>query len=642
MPKDFSSKKAGGVVDLRSSVSNLKPPAKSLAGSSGGLRPGADRLSVKRQFTKTVRPQNYSFASRHRPANRPKVLFFFIVLLIILIGAAVAGFLFFGQKFNSARSLRLTLAAPQAIIAGEEATLTIGYENLDKVPLENLEAVLEYPEGFFYGSSSQLPYNRENNLWRLENLAVGQKAELTISGRLIGLLDESKEFNVIFQYQPRNFNSNFKETISQRIKISDALLAINLTAPETVTEGQTVEFKVAYQNKRAQAFTNLRFAFELGEAFKILGATPTSTNNQWVKDKLEKDESGEISLSGQLDPLSAAPLSWYFKAWWLEDNNGQQLERPLFQQSGKISLVKPDLTVAVEVLSSADKFNWGQTVDYKITYQNNGQLEAKDAVLKLALNELIDWPKYQNKDGAKIENNSLSWNGSAGAATAALASLGPQAKGELIVSLPLIGEPKDLAQKLAEDLTIEAVASLSVKVNGLEKVFSSSPQLTAIVSQPRLVTEARYYLDTTTKVGSGPLPPKIGEETKYRIFWKLFTGSQGLNRIKVKTNLPAYIKWLGSVDQPTLGSPLQFDESAHELVWEADEAAPNSSLLASFLVAVEPKADQVNQLLILTNPSSLSAQEKNTQNLVSKTAGLLTSDLIGDPVAQGQGRVTVK
>ena len=63
--------------------------------------------------------------------------------------------------------------------------------------------------------------------------------------------------------------------------------------------------------------------------------------------------------------------------------------------------------------------------------------------------------------------------------------------------------------------------------------------------------------------------------------------------------------------------------------------------MASFDVSVIPSEAQVNQLLILTNPTSFAAEEKETGNLVSKTADLLTSDLIGDPAAQGSGRVKV-
>ena len=33
--------------------------------------------------------------------------------------------------------------------------------------------------------------------------------------------------------------------------------------------------------------------------------------------------------------------------------------------------------------------------------------------------------------------------------------------------------------------------------------------------------EARYFNDDNIAVGSGPLPPKVGETTKYRIFWNI-------------------------------------------------------------------------------------------------------------------------
>ena len=128
---------------------------------------------------------------------------------------------------------------------------------------------------------------------------------------------------------------------------------------------------------------------------------------------------------------------------------------------------------------------------------------------------------------------------------------------------------------------------------------------------------------------------------QYRIYWKVFSGSKGLTNIKIKSSLPAYINFLGQADSPTAGSALQFSADSREIVWEITEIGPYASLMASFNVSVIPQETQVNQLLILANPASLSAEEKETKAIIAKTAGLLTSDLVGDPAGQGKGRVVV-
>jgi hypothetical protein len=61
--------------------------------------------------------------------------------------------------------------------------------------------------------------------------------------------------------------------------------------------------------------------------------------------------------------------------------------------------------------------------------------------------------------------------------------------------------------------------------------------------------------------------------------------------------------------------------------------------MASFEVGVIPEGNQINQLLILTNPTQLTGVEKETDSPISKNSNLLTSELLGDPRVEKQGKV---
>ncbi|GEM_PF-1015647 len=628
-----------GVVDLR------RP------GSSGSAKTGALSLSKPQASLKKALPadflasgpaQAWARPKKSRPRKSGSWLPLVIILLLILAGAAIASFFIF-NKGAGGKSLRLTLAVTETIAAGEEVALEIGYANLDKVALTGLQAVVEYPEGFYFNSSSVKPANKEENIWDLPELGVGQKASLLLYGQLFGQSDQEKEFTVIFRYNPANFNSDFRETLTQKVKINDELLAVNLSAPEKIEDGQTVEFKGGLENNDRHDFTALRWSFDLGEAFTALTTTPTTTvNYQWQLDNLPAKEKKDLAISGKIDSAKMNPFPWYFKVWQNVKRNDQDQERIIYQQSGQIEILAPQLKMGLELVNPEQKVNWGEAIDLKITYENLGQLEAKQAVLKLAFNQYIDWAKFNNSANATRDGNTLAWLSTSGTATAKLASLAPGDKGELAISVNLIDEPANLTELSPDELLINAMASAQIRFNEADKVFNSDKLDLPISSQARLQTEARYYLDAKTKVGSGPIPPQIGQETKYRVYWKLFTGSKGLTDVKVKTSLPAYINFAGPVGEPTLGTPLNFDSTSRELIWEINDVSPNTGLLASFDLSVTPAENQVNQLLILTNPTALNATEKQTNAIVAKTANLLTSDLTSDPVAKGKGRVVVK
>ncbi|PIT90734.1 MAG: hypothetical protein COU22_00505, partial [Candidatus Komeilibacteria bacterium CG10_big_fil_rev_8_21_14_0_10_41_13] len=584
MPRVSSLKKPSGkkVVDLRKKVSS--GPA------SGQLKAG----SLKRK------PASTNFRPK-KSSGSPKALKFLIFILIILVAATVASFLLFGGGSLSSNSLKLGFSAPKAIASGEEVLLEIDYENLDKVGLTNLELVIQYPDGFFYNSASYQPANQDHNVWHLPFLAAGQSGSLQINGQLVGEIKSDKEFVIVFHYQPENINSNFNETLTKKIKIEDALLEVETEVPTEIRDGDTVELKARYKNNQKIDMLGLYFAFDFGEAF-ILDASST----QIVKEvkELKAGESGELIIRGKIDSTKADPLPWLFKVWqWADLGQAKLQERILYHQDGQIDVLAPSLTVNLERTATAE-LNWGDPVDYRIAYENTGELEINQAVLKLQFNDLIDWPGFNNEAGATLDHNTLVWLSTSSEQTKFLEKIKPGDKGEFIVSVPLTKQPEDLLQRSPEELMISAQTMMSVRFNGQNKDFISEGLVIPVASQARITAEARYNLDQKTAVGQGPVPPQIGRTTTYRIYWKIFPGSKSLSQVRLKTTLPDYVEWQEVKDQPASGS-LTFDSSTRQVVWQLDQLSKYTNLLASFDLSVTPSDSQINQLLILTNPTSL-------------------------------------
>jgi hypothetical protein len=624
MPK--INKPKSRVVDLRSSGSKITVNKKSsaMAGREG-------------RFSRPQLKKRSSYGRRQGSG----LLTFLIALLFLLVAAALAGFFIFGQRAAS-RSMKLSMISPKSIASGEEVTLEINYENLDKTSLEYIELIIQYPEGFYYNESNFKPNNQDQNIWQLPPLLVGQSGQVTVKGQLFGEVKSEKDFKVVMSYQPVNFHSDFQESVDQSVKIKDALIDVSLAAPEKVEDGTPVEFKIDYQNNQELPVKDLYFAFEFGEGFKLLEATPSTTLANWLMEEVEPKKQEQIVLKGELDSAEANPFPWHFKVWQMRGEGEEAQERIIFERFGETEIIAPVLEVSLESNNQKQAVNWGEEADFKIKYKNSGQLDVKQAVLKLSFNGLIDWSSYNNSTGATRDKNDLIWLSKSGEASKFLASIPAGAEGELMITVPLISEPEDIGQLSPEELIFKTQVFMQIRFNDRDKEFSSEVLELPVTSEPRLRTEARYYLDQVTQVGSGPVPPAIGQQTVYRIYWKVFSGSTGLTNVRIKSSLPSYVKWQGAVDEATLGSPLSFDELTREVIWEINEVSPNTQLLASFDVAVTPTESQVNQLLILNNPTSFNAKEKGGSNLVSKTADLLTSDLLGDPMVQGQGRVRVE
>jgi len=634
MPKNFDLKRrAKGVVDLRHGLKS-KPVM-------SGKAP-LNRQSASSAFLKSDH-QDYAKLKRLPKKNGRAVLIVLIIILFLLVGAAAAGFIFFGPQGSSTDSVKVSLATAKSIASGEELGLALSYENIDQIALQDIEVIFEYPEGFFFDRANLRPTGAEQNIWRLPDLQPDQSGKIEIDGQLIGELNGQKEFKVTFYYQPQNFSSTFKTELVTSVKITDVLFEVQVEAPAEITRGSGAAFKANFKNTTALTMENMDLSFNLGESFVLTEAQPSTTADLiWHYEKILPNTQGQLALLGTYQEGTAGEVPWEFRVWQNIIKDEKPQARLIYQAAGTVKIVAPDLKVSFEFLNP-DSVAWGEDLKCQLVVANDGQAEVQNLQAKVRFNSaVIDWPRFANQTSAQVSDGALAWFKDNGDFGQKIQQLKDGASEKLTFNLPIIPKPDNLEIISPEELLVSAKASLAFDFNGQQQLVDSPEQIAFLAIQPQLLSEARYNLDAGTVVGQGPLPPVIGQETQYRIYLKLFSGSRGLAKVEVKTSLPAYINWVGVKDETTLGTPLKYDEATRQVIWQIESLSANTQVMASFNVAVTPNDTQVNQLLILTNPVSLSATEQGTNNLVAKTTNLLTSDLLGDPVEQGQGRVKVE
>ncbi len=640
MPKSFDIRRVSRVVKKESREASAKEnPAANYQRKIHKSQPLPDYFRedgpIHKSFANSPKKKKSSFATT------------FIVLLLLLVGVAAAGFFIFGNTSFGGKLLKLSLNLPEEVVAGEDFTISLAYENLDKVVLGQLEIALEYPENFYFVEASQPPVNVEKNVWKPEQIKAKAKEQITIKGYLVGELNDKKDFRAIIHYQPANFNSPFQESAVKETKIKDSLLKVSLESPSEIDDNTTVQLKVQYQNNSSTDMDNLNVVFDLGDAFTVSERSPSSTA-EWLNQSLKTNEGKEAYLKGKIDSTKANPYKYNLSIW--RTLAAQQLF--LYKKEAEIKIRAPQLLVSLNLADEKQLLNWGNDINYKLQIENKGEYPVNQAALNLVfLSDYLDWDKFKNQDNAKVdqETSSLTFTPESGNWAEKLAEIKPGDKIEATIAISIQNEPTDLVDLSVSELIVDGIASVSFKAGDEYKIFSSEHLIKNITTQLKLIAEARYYLDQTTTVGSGPIPPIIGQQTSYRIYWKIFSGPNSLKNVVVKTTLPAYVEKSVDGGEITIGSPLKYNTATREVVWEINNLAANSLVMASFDVGITPDASQVNQLLILINPTILEAAAGSPRlsvgeagQKVTKTVGLLTSDLTTDPVANGKGRVTVE
>ena len=95
----------------------------------------------------------------------------------------------------SSSPVGLTVDVPTAVVSNQPFTLTLHNSFSGDKLLPNVVARVEYPNGFIFQSSDPEP-TANNNSWALGDMQKGDERKISITGKLIGEMNDEKAFRI--------------------------------------------------------------------------------------------------------------------------------------------------------------------------------------------------------------------------------------------------------------------------------------------------------------------------------------------------------------------------------------------------------------------------------------------------------------
>ena len=143
---------------------------------------------------------------------------------------------------------------------------------------------------------------------------------------------------------------------------------------------------------------------------------------------------------------------------------------------------------------------------------------------------------------------------------------------------------------------------------------------------------AKYTLPEGDQIGLGPLPPRVGEKTRYWIFFSATAERNDFTELQAKGFLGDNVRLTGRIFANS-NYTIKYNESDNSLVWTVNEL--KSSELMPLIGAVEieftPTADQIGQPANLVKQIVMEAINPKTKQKIIKTADNLTTAITEDP-----------
>ncbi len=569
---------------------------------------------IKNMGKRTV-PREYQTLER-APKSRGSFLWFLFLLFL----AAIGGFVYWTQKNSeqSDNSLDFFVSGPTEIISGDQATFVIKYKNTDVVTLQQLELSIHWPKGFYFDEASVPASDTNATTWFLADLAPGQEAQVEIKGQLVGQKDEVLSSLFTLGYQPENFHSDFKVKQTIDTKITDNKLELSIDSVDKTMVSTEQEIKVNFRNLTSESLANLYLDVLYPEDFVLSNSTTSDESTDFVKDtssdylilNLDPNQEKSMLIKGSFSADSKSQESLIIEVGNMTDNKFRRLARV----EKEFLVINPNFDIKLEVNgSSADQsVNWGDVLRYKLDVTNNSGADITDVkIVALLDSPALDWDSLETV--AIHDGDSLVWTKQESG------DLANWASGEsrtFTWQIKVTDKPQ--AERMIENI-------IKVNVEGLAGWEQISSPLTLTIGETLSFNNGIYWELGGRRVGSGLLPPQVGETTDYLVVWALTQATGDFETVTIESSLPPGVSFVSETDVQE-GS-LDFFSDSKNLKWVINNF--DKSILpttASFVIRLEPGEKDRGQAMTLLNPTTVTA--KNLEEVIVRSKLLKTSDVI--------------
>jgi len=577
-------------------------------------------------------------------------LFRNLLLLTLLAGAIYFIYSIYFDQTNDSSTLELKITAPEKVLAGEEFSYKIEYFNPSKFVLTKVHFEIQYPENFIFVRSSLAPQSG-NYGWNLEDLAAGGRNTMTITGKIINKPDSVNIISGRLSYMPLNYSSQFKKEVSNSTLVSGPGFQVDLEYSNTAFLSQDNSLALILSDIKSNNLGDFNLSFVLPEETnaQVASSSGSAETDLNVKKIIVTKEGGvSWKVAGLNQDMGRQEIPLLYKIDAKLDNPviSVRLEKKMedgqsyvfWEQSFKPEIVKSDLnlTLFVNGSKSDNAVNFGQALNYTLSYSNKGDNTFKEVVVMASLSgDFLDINSLSMEKKGEARGNLIIWTKNE---IPELAEIKPGQDGEINFSINLSPYTET---DLGKNLSVVSYAQYGVNNIAAKGEDNKSNSITSKINSDLSLSErVLYFNDDNQPVGSGPLPPKLNEKTGFKVYWIVKNNLHALKDTRVVLDLPPGVSW-DDKNNTTVGN-LIYNPETRQVIWEIG-LLPVSVYQADaeFGISITPVDGDLNKILVLSPGSTVTANDEETKNLITKKTGPKTTKLEDDEIAgmSNSGRV---
>jgi len=568
-----------------------------------------------------------------------------VFLTILVIAVLTVGFYFFKKTSFSLERVLISVNGEKEADSGEKLNYEIVINNKNRAKLKSAVLKINYPESFSPEDNPDFVIEGAlGGSFKLGDIEGNSEKKILFKGKVYRPKGTIAFIKAELFFDPAGFNGRFTVDSQLDLNIKSSSINLDFTAPQSISSGDSLDYVIVYKNEGKEEFENIQIKIEYPDGFFFSKSEPLASGNNdtWNIGTLSSGQEGRIVVNGRLEGSRGSIK--YAKVFIGEFIDGQFLSQNEEKYDTKIEASPLSISQTVNGLKTLNA-NFGDKLIFEISYKNEGEVGLRDVIITDKIdNAVLDYKTLELLNGGTVDskNNIITWRASD---VPELKNLKPGDSG--IIKFEI---------KVKDTIPINNVQDRNFMISSIAKIDSpdvkTSIQGNKVISGNRMDIKVNskiflgirgFYSDAFTE-NSGPIPPRVNQETTYVIKWTVNNVSNDMAGVKVETTLPGGVSFTGKIFPEN--SNLTFNERTNSIVWDIGNLEAGTGILTAakevgFQIKLIPAPNQEDGYADLLNKSVLSGKDLYTGENLSYTADVKTTYLPEDKKI-GDGGYKVK
>ena len=563
--------------------------------------------------------------------------FFLFSIAFFTLTLLYASYVFFaGGNTVSNDNIDISVLGNTFTAGGEELSLIIGITNKNSSALDLADLVVEYPKTGEANLSDQTERLRES----LGTIPAGAVRNENLKLTLFGEQGNVRPIKISLEYRVEGSNAIFVKEKLYEVTINSTPINLSVDAPTTISPNQNITLNIKTTLNATKAIPKVLLKLDYPAGFQFVSAKPAPTlgNNVWSLGDLPPGAENNVSVSGRMIDVSDGEEKTFHIWSGSQSSKDKSMIDVIFNSmSHTVAIKKPFIEAQLSINGVYQReyatdtrtpirgeIRWVNNLDTKI---NDLSITAKilgNAVNRKTINgergfydslkDIIIWDKNSINDFREVSP------GDSGSVSFSVSALSLFSSGGVLISEPSI--------------------SIEVSVSGRQQLEGYAPadlnnfesSLVRIISDVGLNAKGLHYSGPFKN--SGPIPPKVKQETTYSIHWSLSNTAKNISKAAVRAVLPRWMRFVGTTSPGS--EDLNYNASTKEIIWNIGNIKRGTGITGPikevyFQVAFTPSLSQVGTIPVILNEAVLTGHDDfaNVAGRVNKSP--LRTGLDSDP-----------